>query len=189
MSFNRFDKTRLVEQLDAAVQLGEVHAITTQIQRVLTDIIRSGGLHLPEKFHVPQKDYYARRLLHRNPELGYTAVVMTWGPGQSTALHDHAGMWCVEGVVEGEMEVSRFNLVTRDGQRVRFDAMETLHANVGSSGNLIPPFEYHVLSNALMNDASITLHVYGGEMDHCCIYEPCENGWYLQKEMRLGYSD
>ncbi len=27
---------------------------------------------------------------------------MTWGPGQGTPLHDHAGIWCVEGVVEGK---------------------------------------------------------------------------------------
>ena len=36
---------------------------------------------------------------------------MTWGPGQRTALHDHAGIWCVEGVMEGEMEVIRYELL------------------------------------------------------------------------------
>ena len=56
---------------------------------------------LPDRFRVARAEGYARRLLHRNDRLGYTAVVMTWAPGQRTPLHDHAGIWCVEGVVEG----------------------------------------------------------------------------------------
>ena len=39
---------------------------------------------------------------------------MTWGPGQRTALHDHAGIWCVEGVVEGEMAVTRYELLEEE---------------------------------------------------------------------------
>ena len=39
----------------------------------------------------------------------YTAVVMTWGPGQGTAMHDHGGLWCVEGVVEGAMTVTQYH--------------------------------------------------------------------------------
>ena len=41
-------------------------------------------------------------------------VVMTWGPGQKTALHDHAGIWCVECVVDGNMEVAQYDLMSED---------------------------------------------------------------------------
>ena len=51
---------------------------------------------------------YARRLLHRDPAGRYTAIVMTWGPGQGTAVHDHGGLWCVEGVVDGEIAVTQY---------------------------------------------------------------------------------
>ncbi len=41
---------------------------------------------------------------------------------------------------------------------------------------MIPPFEYHVVENA--SDApSVTLHVYGGEMNHCYVFEPVGGGW------------
>ncbi len=70
------------------------------------------GLLLPESLPPASgRNRYCRRLLYRDPELGFTAVVMTWGPGQQTALHDHAGIWCVEGVIEGKMEVTRFELL------------------------------------------------------------------------------
>ena len=45
----------------------------------------TSALHLPPALVVPRADSYARRLLHQDPAGRYTAVVMTWGPGQSTA--------------------------------------------------------------------------------------------------------
>jgi hypothetical protein len=50
---------------------------------------------------------------------------------------------------------------------------------------LIPPHDYHVLANALPDRPSITLHVYGGEMDHCNVFEPRADGWYEQIPRQL----
>jgi hypothetical protein len=63
-----------------------------------------------------------------------------------------------------------------------------VHAAVGSAGCLIPPFEYHVLANAL-DEPSITLHVYGGEMTTCHVFEPAGNGRYLRRERALSYHE
>ena len=104
----------LIDRLCAAVRLGEVHAITERIKNDLESFIPAEGLTLPEHFRQPMPDRYARRLLYRDDELGFTAVVMTWGPGQRTALHDHAGIWCVEGVIEGEMAVTRYELLAEE---------------------------------------------------------------------------
>ena len=65
----------------------------------------------------------------------YTAVVMTWGPGQKTPLHDHAGMWCVECVVEGELEVVQFDLMEQADGRCRFDAWFRTLKVVPASGS------------------------------------------------------
>ena len=116
---------------------------------------------------------------------------MTWGPGQGTPLHDHAGIWCVEGVVEGRMDVTQFDLIEEAdaaGGAYRFEAKGCVHAAVGSAGCLIPPFEYHVLANAL-DVPSITLHVYGGEMTTCHVFEPAEGGRYVRCERALSYDD
>ena len=58
------------------------------------------------------------------------AVVMTWGPGQRTPLHDHAGIWCVEGVVEGRMDVTQYDLVEQTHDAYRFEAKGCVHAAV-----------------------------------------------------------
>ena len=178
----------LIARIDDAVQLRDPDEITSRIKRDLQDAIYTRRISLPDRFHRVRPEGYARRLLHRNDDLGYTAVVMTWGPGQQTPLHDHAGIWCVEGVIEGRMDVTRFDLVEEAHDAYRFEAKGCVHASVGSTGCLIPPFEYHILANAI-DEPSITLHVYGGEMTSCHIFEPLADGRYIRRERPLGYHE
>lgn len=178
----------LIDRLIEAVRLGDTHAIAEQIKSDLESFIPAEGLSLPEHFRQTKPGGYCRRLLYRDPELGFTAVVMTWAPGQRTALHDHAGIWCVEGVVEGEMEVHRYELLEEreaDGL-YRFAERGGVRATAGSAGALIPPFEHHTLGNA-SDRVALTLHVYGGDMDHCSIFEPVGEDLYRRVEKTLSY--
>ena len=179
-----------IERLREAVQSRNVELITGRIKRELEEFIPAEGLVLPERFRQPRADTYARRLLHRDPDLDFTAVVMTWGPSQRTPLHDHSGIWCVEGVVEGEMEVHRYELLEEqeDGLH-RFALRDQAQARAGSAGALIPPFEHHVLANPRSDRVSLTLHVYGGEMDHCSIFEPVGDNLYRKRLKSLSYLD
>lgn len=179
----------LIENLDRAVALEDCAEVGERIKSDLRESILSRALRLPERFYQPRSECYARRLLHRDPDLRYTAVVMTWGPGQGTPLHDHAGIWCVEAVVEGAMEVTQYDLLDDQGARCRFARQSQVHAEIGASGSLIPPFEYHVLQNAYRDRTSMTLHVYGGEMSRCSAFEPKDDDWYERREKVLQYHD
>jgi predicted metal-dependent enzyme (double-stranded beta helix superfamily) len=176
-------------KLDAAVGAPDVTTIAHQIKAALQDVLRRQGLSLPERFHTSLPDTYARRLLHRDPDGRYTVVVMTWGPGQKTALHDHAGIWCVECVVDGEMEITQYDLISDDGGNYRFSRQNCVAASRGAAGCLIPPFEYHTLANARPDRSSITMHVYGGEMDHCHVFEPSGDGLYRRVTRALSYTE
>ena len=68
-------------------------------------------------------------------------------------------------------------------------ATHSLRTGVGDAGCLIPPFEYHVLANALSDRASVTLHVYGGEMDRCNLYLPQDDGWWERTPRILQYDN
>jgi predicted metal-dependent enzyme (double-stranded beta helix superfamily) len=190
MATRAADVSPLIERLREAVQLGNVKAITERIKDDLEDFIPAEGLRLPDHFTRVQPNCYARRLLYRDPELDFTALVMVWGPGQRTAVHDHAGIWCVEGVVQGEMEVTRYELLEERADGLcRFAERDRVVAAAGSAGALIPPFEHHVLANLHPDRRSLTLHVYGGEMDHCSIFEPQADGFYRKCFRPLTYDD
>ncbi len=179
----------LCARLDEAVRAGDAAAVAQQVKTTLQAMLRDGSLPLDAHFREARPDTYARRLFHRDPEGHYTVVAMTWGPGQGTALHDHAGIWCVECVVDGRMEVAQYDLVGRAGDSYRFEERTRVTAGVGSAGCLIPPFEYHTLSNARPDGPSVTLHVYGGEMDHCHVFEPAGDGTWARRRRELKYHE
>ena len=115
---------------------------------------------------------------------------MTWGPGQGTPVHDHGGLWCVEGVVEGEMAVTQYDVRPEAGDdSVSRRSDRPLTAGVGSAGRLIPPTDYHVLANAQPDATSITLHVYGGNLDGCRVFTPMPDGRYVQTVRALSYHE
>ncbi len=168
----------LIQRLDEAMRPADDAARCQNVKRVLSDVVASGDSFIEPPFLVPAADRYARRLLHRDPHGRYTVLVMVWDRGQGTALHDHAGMWCVECVYRGRIRVTSYSIRGGDPEKgiVQFEQENVVTAGVGEAGALIPPFEYHVLENA-GDTPAVTLHVYGGEMDHCHVFEPVEGGW------------
>ncbi|MBY0495428.1 MAG: cysteine dioxygenase family protein [Cyanobacteria bacterium] len=181
--------TELVDRLNRAMDVGAPEAITLRVKDELEDLLGRQTLDLPTRFRVPRQEGYARRLLYRDPDNRYTVIVMTWAPGQATPVHDHGGLWCVEGVVEGQMQVTQYDVHSL-GDRFEVTPLSApIAADVGSAGRLIPPVDYHVLANAQPDATSITLHVYGGELDSCRIYTQGPDGCYKESIRALSYHD
>lgn len=178
-------RDQLIAALDAALAGGDVHAITAELRSAMCRMIRNPGVRLPACVHRPIEARYARRELYRSPLHGYSVVAMTWGPGQGTPIHDHCGLWCVEGVWDGELEITQYELLERDGDRARFRAAGGIQAGAGSAGSLIPPHEYHTIRNASADRVAISLHVYKGPMEHCCTYQPLGGEWYRRLDAAL----
>jgi 3-mercaptopropionate dioxygenase len=179
----------LIDCLDAAVQRQTPEEVTECVKDGLVRLVAAGALELPPALTATRPDRYARRLLHRSAEHGYTAIVMTWAPGQATPLHDHAGMWCVESVLQGDIEVTQFDLLEERDSLYRFREEDSIVAHIGNAGALIPPFEYHTIANRSASAKAVTLHVYAGEMTHCTVFEPRGDGWYVRHQRALSYSD
>ena len=176
---------KLVQALDIAVESGDQHAITAALRNTLCALIRDRDVQLPNCVHEPIVDHYARRELYRSPHHGYSVVAMTWGPGQGTPVHDHAGLWCVEGVWDGQLEITQYELLERDGERFRFRAAGGMQAGPGSAGSLIPPHEYHTIRNASADVIAISLHIYKAPMDCCSMFVPQDGEWYVRAPKEL----
>jgi len=178
----------LVRRLDEAMTPPDDAGRCRCVKRVLEETFAAGTEFLDARFLAPNPARYARRLVHRDPGDRYTVLAMVWNVGQGTPLHDHAGIWCVECVYSGRIRVTSYNCFGGDPEHdiVQFKQETVVHAGVGHAGALIPPFEYHVLENAA-DVPAVTLHVYGGEMTHCHIFEPVENGW-LRRYRELSYT-
>ena len=176
---------KVVRAIDAAVASGDQHAITSALRSVLCGLIRDRDVCLPDCVHEPVEGHYARRELYRSPEHGYSIVAMTWGPGQGTPIHDHCGLWCVEGVWDGELEITQYELLEQDGDRFRFRAAGGIHAGPGSAGSLIPPHEYHAIRNASAEHVAISLHIYKAPMEACSMFVPQQGEWHVRADKVL----
>ncbi len=176
---------KFVAAVDAAVCAGDSAAVTSAVRKVLCESIRDRDILLPASVHEPIEDHYARREIYRSARHGYSVVAMTWGPGQGTPVHDHSGLWCVEGVWDGELEIAQYELLEQDGERFRFRPTGGMQAVTGSAGSLIPPHEYHTIRNASPDRVAISLHIYKAEMQCCSTFVPLGGEWYERADRVL----
>lgn len=177
---------KLIEAIDASVAQPTTPQITDTLRTELCRLIRSQEVELPACVLETAGDRYARRELYRSDEHGYSVVAMTWGPGQGTLIHDHSGMWCVEGVWNGALEIVQYELLGHEAEHYRFRAVGSIQAGPGSAGSLIPPHEYHTIRNPSADAVAVSLHIYSGRMTQCAVFNPEGGDSYQRTERQLG---
>ena len=178
-------RDRMIQAFDAAVQAGDTPGTMRALRSALCDAMHAGDVRLPERIFEGCPAHYARRELYCSDRHGYCVVAMTWSPGQGTPIHDHAGMWCVEGVWQGALEVVQYELLEHDDSRYHFRAAGAIQAGAGSAGSLIPPHEHHTICNASNREIAVSVHIYQDRMTRCSIFEPVGGDWYARGERCL----
>lgn len=171
---------KLVDAIDRAVSQPDDQAVADALRATLCRLIRDREVMLPDCVFAPTQDHYARRELYHSDQHGYCVVAMTWGPGQGTPIHDHSGMWCVEGVWQGQLEITQYELLGHEDDRWKFQSVGTLNAGAGSAGSLIPPHEYHTIRNPSEDEIAVSLHIYKGQMSACAVFEPIAGNAYAR---------
>ncbi len=178
-------KDKLITRIDKAVSGECPHEITAALRETLVVCIGDDDIKLPDAVYQYIPDHYARRELYRSPDKGYSVIAMTWGPGQGTPIHDHSGMWCVEGVWAGCIEVVSYEPIEKKGDRYRFENVGSIVAGCGSAGSLIPPHEFHTIRNIDPTDSAVSVHIYSGTMNRCNTFQPVGDGWYERESKDL----
>lgn len=101
---------------------------------------------------------YRQYLLHCDPLERFCVVSFVWGPGQKTPIHNHT-VWGLVGMLRGE-EIStemRAGSPMQSGQVDRLRQGEVVAVSADT-------YDIHVVENALPDRASISIHVYGGNI-------------------------
>ncbi|GIX47619.1 MAG: cysteine dioxygenase [Candidatus Tectimicrobiota bacterium] len=181
------DLASFISAMNALVaQTTDAHACVAFVQRALPSLLTQPHCLAPQHL-TPAAASYARHLVYRHPQGRYVLVAMVWQPGQGTPIHDHGGVWCVEGVYRGRMQVTQYEVTPLEAGRVRVTAVRTLTAGLGNVGALIPPHEYHRMANT-GDDTAVTLHVYGADLKRCRVFIERGDGTYGVQERELHYT-
>lgn len=116
---------------------------------------------LPDRFAESHPDHYRQNLLYCDPSERFSVVSFVWGPGQKTPVHDHT-VWGMVGVMRGTERCTEYALDADSGEL----AMTGSHEISAGGIDLVSPRvgDIHTVENALDDRASISIHVYGGNI-------------------------
>jgi rhodanese-related sulfurtransferase/predicted metal-dependent enzyme (double-stranded beta helix superfamily) len=139
---------------------------------------------LPEEFAQVHPDRYQQFLLYADPQDRFSVVSFVWGPGQSTPIHDHT-VWGLIGMLRGEELTQPF---AQDAEGRWVAQGEKLHLRPGHVEAVSPTIgDVHRVWNALPDQASISIHVYGANIGKVRRHVFHEDG--TVKEFISGYSN
>ncbi len=153
--------SRFVQQL--ATLLAQQPAEPEILERggeLLAELIANDDW-LPEAYAQPSPQRYQQYLLHVDPLERFSVVSFVWGPGQATPIHDHT-VWGLIGMLRGA-EQSQAYVRSADGHWTPQGAPHQLAP--GQVEAVSPRIgDVHRVSNALADQPSISIHVYGANI-------------------------
>ena len=116
---------------------------------------------LPDAFATSDPARYRQFLLHCDPLERFSLVSFVWGPGQRTPVHDHL-VWGLVGMLRGAEIETPYAMTTG---RPALVAGEPTTLRPGMIGAVTATtHDIHVVSNAVPDRASISIHLYGGNI-------------------------
>lgn len=155
--FREFVKsfTKLIERVR-----GDEERVIVEGKALLSELITHDDW-LPEQFAKPNPERYQQYLLYCDSMERFSVVSFVWGPGQKTPVHDHT-VWGMVGVMRGAERCEEFNLDPATGHLISGGTHEVSPGGI----DLVSPRvgDIHRVSNALVDRASISIHVYGANI-------------------------
>jgi predicted metal-dependent enzyme (double-stranded beta helix superfamily) len=157
--------------------------IFTQGKKLLENLIAVDDW-LPVEFTKPHPQYYQQYLLYADPLDRFSIVSFVWGPGQKTPVHNHT-VWGMVGQLRGEEKGTPYYLQSEGG----FKAGEPCICPPGHVDTVSPnTHDIHVVENNLLDQASISIHVYGGNIGRIqrSVFDPVTGA---EKSFVSGYAN
>jgi cysteine dioxygenase len=132
------------------------------------------------EFALFSDQHYTRNLVTREPR--FELMVLCWGPGQESPIHNHEGQDCWMAVLEGDIEEVRYPMPDA-GARGRLQSKGVLEFSVGQVAFIRDEMGLHLVRPAAAKSVSgVTLHLYSLPYDDCSCYCP-ETGQVTRKRL------
>jgi hypothetical protein len=122
-------------------------AVADDAPRVLT--FASGG------------DEFRRHPIASVESLDCSALLMYWPAGHATLPHDHAGLWGIEVVVDGRLDVDEY-MKSGPADEPVLTFVRSLSLAAGDAAVFTSEQYVHRCRNRSNTSATLTLHIYGG---------------------------
>ena len=163
-----YNLTKLAADMTEIIQREHDPAkIVAAAKPLVAKIIEVPGF-LPEQYTRPVSPTqpFGLYLIHRGPQDSFTMLSALWPPNGGTPVHDHAGSWAVEAILEGTLHTYRFKRMD-DGSREGYaELRQTAELDVHPKdiAHVLPPEQdIHQFTN-LSGKPVLSFHLYGGDI-------------------------
>jgi cysteine dioxygenase len=164
---------------EALVSAPALDRLTEALSRAIAGDGRARVLELLEGYARAHEDWrafaffdpveYTRNEVAR--ERDFELLLLCWGPGQESPIHNHEGQDCWMAVLEGEIEEVRFPRP----EEVRPGPLEPVGARTFGRGEVAfirDEIGLHLVRPARPGTRGVSLHLYAAPYEECDIYCP-----------------
>jgi len=175
------DVRRDLATLASAPTISAIEQLSGRLaeQALLLDAPRS------ETFPVDDPERYRRHLIAGGRDQAYSALLIAWPAGHRTPIHDHAGLWGIELVLDGALEVEEF-AIGGETARPQLSARSTLLLGTGDAAVFSGHRYAHRCRNLSPTQPALSLHVYGGVLDRYHAFQADARGGFGTVAHRAG---
>jgi predicted metal-dependent enzyme (double-stranded beta helix superfamily) len=137
-------------------------------------LLAQAGTFLQPHHTRTEPDHYARNAIYVSSDHSLSLYALVWQPGQWTPVHDH-GSWGVVGVLQGMLEERSY--IRLEADRGADEDIALARGGVillapGTVTSFVPnPDHIHVTGVPATSELTVSLHLYGRNMDSFCIYD------------------
>lgn len=159
MSQRLLDFVRTITRMAGRDNLSQSEALEEAARHMAALVAHDDWL--PPAMAASDPRRYQQHLLYGDPLDRFSLVSFVWGPGQATPVHDHT-VWGVIGILRGAEREAPYEQVA-DGT-LRPSAPARI-LKPGEVARVAPGLgDIHAVSNALADQVSISIHLYGGNI-------------------------
>ena len=181
----------LLEKIEETVNFAEKKSIFERksVPDALTELINSFELKPTDwkKFVHFDKCKYTRNLIATGKDARFGLMILAWGPGQKSPIHDHNGSHCIMRVLEGTLIETLYTRKLGDtgmDSDLSFTSETSLEASEiyektretelksGQTAYIHDKIGWHRVSNASSDKPAVSLHLYAPPIEKCKTY--CE---------------
>lgn len=105
---------------------------------------------------------HRRIRLRTHSSLPYSVLLIAWPAGYASPVHDHDGLWGIDVVLDGVLEVEGFWLPRPD--TLRCSPLDSRVLGAGDYLHLPASGYAYRCRNLSLRQPALSLHVYGGEL-------------------------
>ena len=126
---------------------------------------------------------FTRWLFARESDGRYTGLIMVWPGSYATPIHDHAGLWGIEMVLQGTLAVDDYAFESDGGTNPELRFVGTTLLQEGESCAFLGTAGHaHRCMNPLSRRAAVTLHVYGGLLETYRTFEEAGDNGHVARQ-------